>query len=58
LFFAATWRGEDAGKVERELTYDYLKEYHNSPQNSSSDIYWIEASFIETLRSQEFRKQA
>ena len=55
LFFAATWRAENDSREKMELTYGYLQEYYCSPQNSLSDIYWIDVSFIEELRPEEFK---
>jgi len=47
LFFAASHPRELAD----ELTYQLLGELHDSPQNGSSDIYWIEAALIHELRA-------
>jgi Tol biopolymer transport system component len=33
-----------------ELTYQKLVTLLNQPQNGDTDIYWIESSFIESLR--------
>lgn len=35
-----------------ELTYKKLTEMLNKPQNGDSDIYWVESSFIESLRKE------
>lgn len=36
--------------MEREINYSDLMGVHNSPQNGTSDIYWIDAGFIEELK--------
>jgi hypothetical protein len=37
-------------ELEGGLTYRQLAELHDSPQNGSSDIYWIDAGLIRELR--------
>ena len=32
------------------LTLDRLRDWHGQPQNGNPDIYWMEASFIGTLK--------
>lgn len=44
----------ESGKIK--LSYNQIKKIHNEPQNGNSDIYWVSASFIETLRPKEFSK--
>lgn len=34
-----------------KLSTESLQNFHNSPQNGSSDIYWISTSVIEQLRA-------
>lgn len=48
FFFASNRQDEDEGP----RTYDGLQTMISSPKNGASDIYWIDASFIETLRPQ------
>ena len=47
LFFMSDRMGKTSlGKLSTES----LQKFHNSPQNGSSDIYWISASVIDDLR--------
>lgn len=48
FFFASNRQDKNTGN----RTYDRLQKMITSPQNGDSDIYWIDASFIETLRPQ------
>ena len=55
FFFASNRRkpsgspdGSDAAEPER--TYETIQKMAQQPQNGNSDVYWIDASFIETLR--------
>ena len=50
FFFSSTKAGEIASSPEKPATLRTLREYFAGPQNGNSDIYWIEASFLETLR--------
>jgi hypothetical protein len=48
FFFASNRKRDDAkGQLP---SYAGLQAMASDPQNGSSDIYWIDASFIETLR--------
>lgn len=49
FFFASNRQKEDSGEAR---TYMGIQQKVAEPQNGSSDIYWIDASFIETLRPQ------
>jgi len=33
-----------------KLSTEMLQEFHNSPQNGNTDIYWVSTSLIEELR--------
>jgi Tol biopolymer transport system component len=47
LFFMSDRMGSTSlGKLSTES----LQEFHNSPQNGNTDIYWISTSVIEELR--------
>lgn len=46
FFFASTRQKDDSGK----RTYQKIMESVTAPGNGSSDIYWMDAAFIETLR--------
>lgn len=49
LFFMSS-RTLPKEKLPAKLTYRFLKEIYNKPQNGNSDIYWIDAKIIEDLR--------
>ncbi|MBP2680465.1 MAG: hypothetical protein H6Q78_328 [Candidatus Krumholzibacteriota bacterium] len=49
-FFFASNRRSDAAPPARERTYRSIQEMAARPQNGNSDIYWMDASFIEHLR--------
>jgi len=49
-FFFASNRQQLSGAAESTRTYETIQEMVTQPQNGNSDIYWIDASFIETLR--------
>jgi hypothetical protein len=49
LFFTSARRTTRPAN-ETPITYEDFQKYHYSPQNSYSDIYWIDAGIIETLR--------
>lgn len=47
LFFMSDRMGRmSPGKLSAEM----LQEFHNSPQNGNTDIYWVSTSLIEELR--------
>ena len=49
LFF--TGAGRDARRIpEKPLTYENFKTYHTSLKNGLSDIYWLDARIIDTLK--------
>ncbi len=39
-------------KPETQLTYKTLTDQYNRPQNGNTDIYWVSASFIQKLRTE------
>jgi hypothetical protein len=50
-FFFASTRKRPAGEAEAGgRTYEEILEEQSRPGNGNSDIYWVDASFIETLR--------
>jgi Tol biopolymer transport system component len=49
LFFMSS-RTLTKEKLPAKLTYCFLKEIYNKPQNGNSDIYWVDAKIIEDLR--------
>lgn len=54
-FFFASNRTTEADRAQTETTrarrsYETIRRMASEPQNGSSDIYWVDASFIETLR--------
>jgi hypothetical protein len=54
FFFASTRTAEgDQGQkdtAQARRSYEKIKRMASEPQNGSSDIYWVDASFIEGLR--------
>ena len=53
LFFASSMLREEI-ITGVPLTLARLNEYHRGPENGNSDIYWMDASFIESLRPEGF----
>jgi hypothetical protein len=51
FFFASDRTNAEETLPEGRLTRDGLLRLHNSPQNGSASIYWMQAGFIEELRS-------
>jgi Tol biopolymer transport system component len=49
-FFFMSTRSRLAESMPERLSLDFLQEVFDGPQNGNSDIYWIEAGFIEDLR--------
>jgi hypothetical protein len=49
-FFFMSTRGGSWDNVPDTLTYDYLWQIFQGPQSGNSDIYWVDAGFIEELR--------
>lgn len=49
-FFFASTRQRQAGGAETARTYETIQKMATEPQNGNSDVYWIDASFIEALR--------
>jgi len=50
LIFAATHRPEPAPPSDGSSGWRYLRDLHNRPENGNSDVYWVDAAFIEGLR--------
>lgn len=57
FFFMAVRSIDDKVSMTENLTYKKLLEYHNSPQHGSSDIYWVNASFIKDLKQNLIKKK-
>jgi len=51
FFFMSNRTNPDEILLDGRLTQDGLLRLHNEPGNGSSGIYWMEAGFIEELRS-------
>jgi hypothetical protein len=50
-FFFASTRKQSAGEAEAgQRSYEEIQETQTRPGNGNSDIYWVDASFIEALR--------
>jgi Tol biopolymer transport system component len=47
LFFMSDRMG---GPSLEKLSAESLQKFHNSPQNGSTDIYWISTTVIDRLR--------
>ncbi|MGB7063079.1 MAG: hypothetical protein WBF13_12095, partial [Candidatus Zixiibacteriota bacterium] len=54
LFFVSD-RISDKFKSKNNLTLEQMKEMENSPQNGSSDIYWVDAKIIESMKPTELK---
>ena len=54
FFFMSTRAGEDETFKKERLTIDRMKDRFNKPENGNSDIYWMKADFIDTLRPEGF----
>ena len=50
LFFMSS-RTQPREKLPAKLTYRFLKEMHNKPQNGNSNIYWVDAGIIQDIIS-------
>jgi hypothetical protein len=50
LFFAAIRLDEAKAFPDGKLSYERMLSLYNSPENGSSDIYWVKSDFIEGLR--------
>jgi hypothetical protein len=44
-------------KKDNRMTYKRLKEVYNSPQNGNSDIFWISAAFIDSIKASALNKE-
>lgn len=53
-FFFASARNEAVLSSWGEITLSVIQNLHMSPQNGSSDIYWVDAQIIENLRPESF----
>ena len=54
LFFVSD-RIADKFKSKDNLTPEQREEIENSPQNGSSDIYWVDAKIIESMMPVELK---
>jgi len=52
-FFFMSSRTQPDEKKPAKLSYDFFRMLYNKPQNGNSDIYWMDASIIETLRAKK-----
>ena len=50
FFFMSTRSPENESGPPGGYTLDFLAKVHSRPENGQSDIYWIDASVIDTLR--------
>jgi hypothetical protein len=50
LFFGSTRTREISATPEKPLTLRALRDAYSRTRNGSSDIYWVDASFLDTLR--------
>ena len=49
-FFFMSTRTLPPEKQPEKLSWQFLMKAHNQPQNGNSDIYWVDAGFINALR--------
>jgi hypothetical protein len=54
FFFMSTRLPEDKSLSDDTYSLDGLNRVFNNPENGNSDIYWIDAGFIEKLRPEGF----
>ena len=52
LFFASTKDKDIDANAPGALTARGIRDFHGRPQNGLADIYWIDSSFIQSLRKQ------
>jgi hypothetical protein len=52
LFFASTWKKPFDPPAHGTFSLSDLLRIYTTPQNGNSDIYWIDAGFIQELRAQ------
>lgn len=50
FFFASTRKIDTGGEGAGPRSYDRIRDMQTEPGNGRSDIYWVDASFIEGLR--------
>jgi Tol biopolymer transport system component len=53
-FFFSSARNEAVQSTWGEITWSVIQHLHVSPQNGSSDIYWVDAQIIKRLRPEGF----
>jgi hypothetical protein len=53
LFFMSGRSVEN--EIAESLTFEKMEELHNSPYNGSANIFWMDASVIQTLKKQAYR---
>jgi Tol biopolymer transport system component len=58
FFFASTVGGMTPAVQQEGFRFDRLLQMHNSPQNGSSNIFWIETTQITALRNQRRREDS
>lgn len=54
FFFMSQRQPAEVSAADRPWSMDELRKIHSAPENGNSDIYWIEAGFIEELRPDGF----
>ncbi|MDH4272010.1 MAG: hypothetical protein OEW18_08550, partial [Candidatus Aminicenantes bacterium] len=57
LFFTRQTPPRIARNPDRPLTYDDYLKMHNSPDNASTNIWWVDAGIIEHPKSEKPNKQ-
>ena len=50
FFFGSARSREVSSTREKPVSLEALRERHAAPQNGNSDIYWVDASFLDKLR--------
>ena len=53
-FFFASTKSKSLASAAEKLTLSKILEFDKTPQNGRSDIYWIDAQYITTLREKTF----
>jgi len=54
FFFMSNRMAENASDATTPLSYRQIRELYHRPKNGNPDVYWVNASFIDTLRPEDF----
>lgn len=54
FFFASTYQKQDNFRGQNKILWSFIQNIYTSPQNGSSDIYWVDAKIIQDMRPEDF----